>query len=174
MADLDLSPDHFEILATRELRKAGLEVTEPRVIRRVRLSEETDGYELDLAARLSGPGAERRLLIACRRQSGPVPREAVERLRERVLKSGAQCGLLFASSTFELDAVRVARDQGVALIRVVDGKLAHDAGGWGPRGHYPSWLPAHMAQLVTLEAGLVTYELLATDRPRAILDRLRP
>ncbi len=30
----DVTPDYFEILVVRELRKAGLEVTEPRVHRR--------------------------------------------------------------------------------------------------------------------------------------------
>jgi len=45
MAELpDVTPDYFEILVVRELRKAGLEVTEPRVHRRTELAEPSGGF----------------------------------------------------------------------------------------------------------------------------------
>ena len=43
-----LTPEHFEILVVRELRKVGLEVSELRIHRRVTSPEPEEGYLLEL------------------------------------------------------------------------------------------------------------------------------
>ena len=69
MAELpDVTPEYFEILVVRELRKAGLEVTEPRVHRRTELPEPERGFLLELLVWLRRNAWQKRGLIACRPQ----------------------------------------------------------------------------------------------------------
>src|SRR3989441_11112677 len=63
----ELTPESFEILAVRELRKVGLEVSPLRVHRRATLPEPERGYLLELKGVISRARWQRRILIACRR-----------------------------------------------------------------------------------------------------------
>src|SRR5207247_1748880 len=63
----ELTPEHFEILVMRELRKIGLDVSELRTHRRTTLPEPDRGYLLELKGVLRRPDWQRRTLIACRR-----------------------------------------------------------------------------------------------------------
>lgn len=175
MAELpEITPDDFEILVVRELRKAGLEVSDVRRHRRATLPAPRHGYLLELAARLAREGWARGALIACRVQAAPVGRADVESLRGHAEEAGARVGVLFAAAELAPDALPAAEEHGIALLRVVDGRTAFDASGWGPSGHYPAWLPAYLAQLATRDAaGIPAHRLLESGRPDAILDRLR-
>src|SRR5437773_2053319 len=77
----DLTPEHFEILVMRELRKVGLEISELRIHRRTMLPEPDEGYLLEVKGVVRGAGWERRVLIACRRQQRPIVAAEVELLR---------------------------------------------------------------------------------------------
>src|SRR5438093_109278 len=68
----ELTPEHFEILVMRELRKIGLNVSELRTHRRTTLPEPDRGYLLELKGVLRRPDWQRRTLIACRRQHSPI------------------------------------------------------------------------------------------------------
>src|SRR5207244_2114488 len=86
----ELTPESFEILAVRELRKVGLEVSELRVHRRATLPEPERGYLLELKGVISRAPWQRRILIACRRQQVPIGRAAVESLRDHVSEAGRE------------------------------------------------------------------------------------
>ncbi len=94
----ELTPEHFEILVVRELRKVGLEVAELRIHRRATLPEPERGYLLELKGVLTGTAGPRQALIACRRQAGVIGRAAVESLRDHVKEAGAEVGLLFGAA----------------------------------------------------------------------------
>src|SRR5438034_2751341 len=78
----ELTPEHFEILVMRELRKIGLDVSELRTHRRSMLPEPERGYLLELKGVVRGTGWQRRTLIACRRQQRPIVAAEVELLKE--------------------------------------------------------------------------------------------
>jgi Restriction endonuclease len=166
----ELTPQHFEILVVRELRKAGLDVPELRIHRRATLPEPEQGYLLELKGLLSGTAGPRSALIACRRQRAPIGRAAVESLRDHVKEAGAEAGLLFGAADFDPDALTAAQDGDLALLRVTDGRSAFDTGGWGAPGHYPAWLPAYCAQTVTRDPlGQPRYQLLEPGQGDRIL-----
>src|SRR6184192_4303330 len=170
----ELTPEYFEILVVRELRKVGFEVSELRVHRRAMLPEPERGYLLELKGRVSRAGWQRRALIACRRQDAPIGRAQVESLRDHLKEAGVDGGILFGTADFEPDALAAARDSSLALLRVTDGRTAFDTSGWGTPGHYPAWLPAYCAQLVGRDiAGQPHYRLLETGQGDLILDQLR-
>jgi len=173
MADLSVvTPDYFEILVVRELRKVGFEVTAVRVHRRAELPEPERGFVVELLALLSRPPWRKHALIACRRQEGPIAREVVDSLKARLRDAAADVALLFSTVEFAPDALAASREGGVGLLRVVDGHSVFDASGWGPTGHYPAWLPAYLAQVVDRDgAGQVRTRLLEAGRAELILDQ---
>jgi hypothetical protein len=174
-----IDPEYFEILVVRELRKIGLDVTEPRVHRRTELPEPERGFLLELRVSLGRdappPPWRKRALIACRRQDGPVGREAVETVAGRLGEAQADVGLLFAAADFTADAMAAGEERGIALLRLVDARTAYDTGGWGTPGHYPSWLPAYLVQVIDRDAaGQTRALLLEAGRADLVVERLRP
>ena len=170
----DLTPEHFEILVMRELRKVGLEISELRIHRRTMLPEPDEGYLLEVKGVVRGAGWDRRVLIACRRQHRPLVAAEVELLKDHVKEADAEGGLLFGAADFDPDALTTAEDAALALLRVTDGRTAFDTSGWGTPGHYPAWLPAYCAQSVTRDPlGQPRYELLESGKGGVIVERLR-
>lgn len=176
MAELpEVTPEYFRILVVRELRKAGFEVGDAGIRRRAELAEPERGFVLELVVDLRIPGEDRRALVVCRRQDGPVRGEVIEALRLALVDARADSGMVFSTADFAADALRAGHDAHIALLRVVDGRSAFDTGSWGPSGHYPAWLPAYLTQVVDQDsAGQARYRLLAAGRPELILERVRP
>ena len=169
----ELTPESFEILAVRELRKVGLEVSELRVHRRATLPEPERGYLLELKGVISRAPWQRRILIACRRQQEPIGRAAVESLRDHVTEAGVEAGILFGAAAFDREALNAAQDSPLALLRVSDGRTAFDTSGWGTPGHYPAWLPAYCAQAVDRDLlGQPRYELLESGQGDVLVHQL--
>jgi len=169
-----LTPEHFEILVVRELRKVGLLVSELRVHRRATLPEPEQGYLRELQGAVSRGPWHRRVLIACRRQDAPVGRTEVQALRDHLGEADVEAGILFATATFDRDALAAAKDAGIALLRVTDGRTAFDTSGWGTPGHYPAWLPAYCAQTIARDIlGEPRYQLLESGQADAIVEQLR-
>ena len=170
----ELTPEHFEILVMRELRKIGLEVSELRIHRRSTLPEPERGYLLELKGVVRGTGWQRRTLIACRRQQRPIGSADVELLKAHLKEAEVDAGLLFGAADFDPDALTAAQDDALALLRVTDGRTAFDTSGWGTPGHYPAWLPAYCAQSVARDPlGQLRWELLERGQAGVIVERLR-
>jgi restriction endonuclease len=170
----ELTPEHFEILVLRELRKVGLLVSELRIHRRATLPEPERGYLLELQGVVRSAGWQRRVLIACRRQERPIGSAEIESLKEHVKEAQVEAGLLFGAADFDPDALTAAQDNALALLRVTDGRTAFDTSGWGTPGHYPAWLPAYCAQSLAGDPlGRLRYQLLESGQAGVIVERLR-
>jgi hypothetical protein len=169
-----LRPDEAEIVVLRELRKAGLEISAPKVLARPPLSrKDAEPWTLTLEASMRVQGDERRLLIECRSGATPVDAEVVRALRERLTKAGAAHVMIFSTSGFTADAVRMAREQGIPLLLIADGPAAFARGGWGAAGAAPAWVPEYMAEVLDLDAaGQPRPRLIEAGRSDLILDRL--
>ena len=174
MAELpDVTPEYFEILVVRELRKAGLEVTEPRVHRRTELPEPERGFLVELLLWLRRNTWQKRALIACRRQVGAIGSDVINALAPHLVEAKAEVGLVFATAAFSSEAVAAGDERGIALLQLVDARAAFDTGGWGAPGHYPPWLPAYQVQLVDRDpAGQARARLLEAGQASLILERL--
>src|SRR5438067_11031028 len=94
----ELTPEHFEILVTRELRKIGLDVSELSTHRRSMLPEPDRGYLLELKGVLRRPDWQRRTLIACRRQQSPIGSVEVESLKQHLTEAEVEAGVLFGAA----------------------------------------------------------------------------
>ena len=128
-----VTPEYFEILVLRELRKMGLALGEPRILRRSELPEPEQGFVLELAIPIDGKPS----LVICRAQQRSLGNDVIE-------SASADLAFVFSTAEFTAEAVAGAETRGVVLLRVVDGRTLFDA-----QEHCPSWLPAYMAQRVT-------------------------
>src|SRR2546427_1719957 len=97
----ELTPESFEILAVRELRKVGLEVSQLRIHRRATLPEPERGYLLELKGVISRAPWQRRVPIARPRPQAPPRRAAVEALRDHPTEEGGGAGLPFATAALQ-------------------------------------------------------------------------
>jgi hypothetical protein len=169
----ELTPEHFEILVVRELRKIGFEVSELRIHRRATLPEPARGFLLELKGVLSRGSWRQAALIGCRRQETPITRAEIESFQAHVRQADVEAGILFAAAAFEPDALGAGAAGSLALLRVTDGRKAFDTSGWGPHGHYPAWLPAYCAQAVGRDVtGQPRYQLLDAGLGDTILAQL--
>ena len=166
-----VTPEYFQILVVRELRKVGFDLGTVRIHRRSELPEPERGFVLELVVPLAQGGGTWRALVACRHQTGAVDREVVESVKARLPQVPADAAVVFATADFAADALAAAREAGVAMLRVVDGRTAFDTSGWSTPGHYPAWLPAYLPQLVDRDiSGQPRARLLEAGRPDMILD----
>src|SRR5438093_3623600 len=80
----ELTPEYFEILVVRELRKVGLEVSALSLHRRSTQVHAEPGYLLELKGVVSRADWQRRALIGCRRQDALIGRAEIESFREHL------------------------------------------------------------------------------------------
>jgi hypothetical protein len=170
---VSLSQGDLEILVSRELRKAGLALSAMHVRRRTPLPEAEGRWTVLLEGRLRIGDGEASLLVECHDRVAPIDAERVRRFVEEARAAEAGRAMIVSTSGFVPTAVAAGGELGVALLAVADGVTAWRSSPWGS-GRPPAWFPEYVALLVTSEAGLVRTEPLASDRPDAILSRLRP
>ena len=170
-----MTPEYFEILVVRELRKVGFDVGTVRTHRRSELSEPERGFVLELVIPLRCAGATWRALIVCLHQLGVVAPDVIASAKARLADASADVVIIFATAEFAPEALTAAHESGVALLQIVDGRSAFDMSGWSTPGHYPAWLPAYLPQLIDRDnAGLPRAQLLEAGRADMILDCLAP
>jgi hypothetical protein len=167
-----LTQGDVEILVARELRRAGLALSGLHVRRRTPLAEPEGRWTMLLEGRLRVGEREGGLLVECHDRSAPLGADGVRAFVEDARAARAERAMMVATSGFAAAAARAARELGIVLLAIADGVTAWQSSPWGS-GRPPAWFPEFVAQLVTEEAGLLRSEPLASDRPDAILSRLR-
>jgi hypothetical protein len=169
---VSLSQGDVEILVARELRKAGLALSGLHVRRRTPLAEPEGRWTMLLEGRLRVGERDESLLVECHDRAAPLGAERVRAFVEEARAARAARAMMVATSGFAAPAARAAGELGIVLLAIADGVTAWRSSPWGA-GTPPAWFPEFVAQLVTEEAGLLRAEPLASDRPDAILSRLR-
>lgn len=104
---------------------------------RVQLHEKvrgTDGdYDIDATVRYELAGMKFLVLVECKRHKNPIKRELVQVLHQKVLSSGAHKGLMVSTAPFQSGAVEFARQHGIALAVVTEGRFVFETKSFGTR-----------------------------------------
>src|SRR2546429_6413256 len=133
----ELTPESFEILVVRGLRKAGIQVSEHRIHRCSTHPDPERGYLLELKGVL-GRGPERRhTLIGCLRRQAPIGRSDIEAFKDHLQEAGVEAGVLFRTAGLEPEALTAAQPPPPAPPRGTDGRTAVDTSRWGTPRHQP-------------------------------------
>ena len=164
-----ITPEAFEILVGRELRRIGIE---PVQLRRVNVGHDPKhgGYGFDLQGRLEAYGQRWSALIECQNRNGKVQAADVNSLRARADEARVASALLFTTGEVDADAPAVARAHAIPILRVVDAQTALVATGVIQPGQLPAWLPEYTIEITTLEGS----RTLVPSEPELLLRELRP
>ncbi len=81
-------------------------------------------YEIDVSAEFSAVGGAAFLvLIECKRYKDAVKRDVVMLLNQKLMSTGAQKGIVFSTSGFQKGAITFAKNHGIALVKIADGRV---------------------------------------------------
>jgi restriction system protein len=68
-----------------------------------------------------------------------VSREEVQVLSQRLQSTGTHKGILVSTNGFQRAAIEYATAHGIALVRVLEGKLTYQVKGYGIKVEPPQW-----------------------------------
>ena len=89
--------------------------------------EAHDGkYQIDGEIKFSVMGAEITILIECKQYKGPIKREQIQVLYNKIQSTGAHKGIFVTTSYFQSGAMKYAAEHGITLISITDGKLKYE------------------------------------------------
>ena len=162
-----ITPAAFEILVTRELRRAGVE---PSGLRRHELRTTETAFQFDLIGRLEAYRHKWTVLIGCSNQLSAIGPTDIRELRRRADEARTASALLFTTAQFEPAALATARELYTPLLQVVDARAALLQAGLIQSGPLPAWVPEFTVLLVTATR---PPQLLQADEPELILRELR-
>ena len=170
MADpRSITADAFEILVSRELRRAGIE---PVNLRRRNL-QTTPGTDVPMTFELHGIlqayGQRWSVLVECRNAGTAVTPNVVADLRQRTDAAAVASAMLFTTDFIDDAALPAARANAIPILRIVDAHRAYVANGTIQAGQLPAWLPQFTVEIVSGEGA----RLLEADQPETILRELR-
>lgn len=66
------------------------------------------------------------MLVECKKYSGPVKREHIQILYDKVRSTGANKGIFVTTSYYQSGAYDYAKAHGIALLVIADGKINYE------------------------------------------------
>ena len=76
-------------------------------------------YQIDVLATFTAfDKVKFKMLVECKKNTHPVPRERVELLYSRLQSIGAQKGMLMATDYYQRGAIQFAKQHGIALVTI--------------------------------------------------------
>lgn len=121
----EITPTEFEKLIHTYLVEIGRDLQKFEVVHDEELERIDGTYQIDVYAEFEALGGIIKVLIECKRHKGKIKREVVQLLNDKIRSTGANKGMVFATSEFQSGAVKYAKEHGIALVRVIEGKYTY-------------------------------------------------
>jgi restriction system protein len=136
----EISPREFELLVRDYLMNLGKELNTFTALHDVKIHRVDGEYQIDVFAEFDFLGASFKVLVECKRYKNKVKREVVQLLFDKLRATGSHKGLIFSTSGFQEGAITFAKEHGIALIRVIEGKYNYFTKSSGhPNFQPPRW-----------------------------------
>jgi len=148
---VSLTPREFEQEIQRFFAATGLGLKNLQVIHDEILKVPDGDYQMDVTATFEALGANFLVLIECKQHKHPIKREIVQALEGKLQSIGAQKGIICATGGFQTGAMRYAKQHGIALVHIVDGRAVYCTKSFGGPIALPPWGRPYVAQLNWLE-----------------------
>jgi len=172
---LEISPIEFEkqvldLFTTQKPAPKKLEV-----LHNQRLTADDGRYQIDVLITFETLGVDFKVLVECKRHKEAVKRETVQILKDRVITLGAQKGILVTASGFQAGAIKYAKKHGIALLRIIEGKMTYETKSATPVD-LPSWIEMedYCFQLIELNENENTSIKLLIDEYKSDLIKTLP
>ncbi len=119
----NISASEFESWVTDLYRAVDGDVEDLRVTPH-EVVRGTDGdYDLDATVRFRWGGLDFLVLVEAKCHRHPIKRELVASLHSKMQSTGAQKGVLLATSRFQRGAIEFAKVHGISLVEVTEGRF---------------------------------------------------
>lgn len=170
-----ISPEEFEIEIQQQIKKLGINLKDFDVKRREKISGSDGEYEIDVLAEFEALGGNFLVLIECKHHKNSIKREVVQVLNDRLRSVGGQKGMIFSTAGFQSGAILYAQKNGIALIKVEDGRNSYLVRDFYGHIDYPDWLPEYDFWLVSLsETRQESYSKIHERNPEKLLRLFEP
>lgn len=140
----EMTPTEFEQYAISVLKAQfqNQEIDNYSFTHNVQKDAHDGTYQIDGEIKLYIMGVEIDILVECKRYKGPVKREHIQALHDKIRSVGAHKGIFITTSYFQSGALKYAKEHGIALISIIDGKLQYEARSedWIRNPVIPSWV----------------------------------
>lgn len=124
-------------------------------------------YQIDVLITFEQLGVDFKVLVECKRYSSAIKRETVQILKDKVESIGAQKGILVSASGFQKGAIQYAKLHGIALLRIIKGKMTYETRSLDKTNNIPDWLDFedfYFQRIEQKESHSVSVSLLTEDR----------
>lgn len=123
---IEMSPSEFEQFTMSLLENAIKDVSNAKVEHNELIQTPDGEYQIDGTIRFEIMGVKYLTLVECKMYKGPISREKVQVLYDKLRAIGAQKGILATTSYFQSGAINYALSHGIALVQIIDGKLTYE------------------------------------------------
>lgn len=121
----EMSPCEFERFVMSLFETATEGIVNAKVEHNELIKSSDGEYQIDGTIRFEVMGVKYLTLVECKMYKGPVSREKVQVLNDKLRAIGAQKGILATTSYFQSGAINYASSHGIALVQIIDGKLTY-------------------------------------------------
>jgi restriction system protein len=139
--NIKISPTEFELLVKEFLEGTGKELKNFQVVHDAHLDSSNGEYQIDVFAEFEVLGVTFKVLVECKRHKRQIKREVVQLLFDKLRATGSHKGIIFSTSGFQSGAFQFAKEHGIALIRVIEGRYTYFTKSSGEQSYeLPPWI----------------------------------
>ncbi len=171
-----MSATDFELWVKCLLESSGEQLQDLKILHDEKIENHDGTYQIDITIRFKAFGGKFLLLIECKHHKSPIKREVIQALRDKVQVLGAHKGMLFATVGFQRGAIQYAREHGITLIRVADGKTSYETRSADGPHEPPPWanIPKYIGWLTQeREDGAIGMSSIAPSETKYFLEIFR-
>lgn len=121
-----ITPTEFEKLVKDFFQEIGENLINFQVEHNVKLESNDGDYQIDVYAEFEALNTLIKVIVECKKHKNRIKRETVQVLYDKLRTTGSHKGIIFSTSGFQSGAYKYAREHGIALITVIDGKLTYN------------------------------------------------
>lgn len=121
----EITPIEFELLVKEYLDNLGKELKTFKTTHDINLIRNDGEYQIDVFAEFEYLGVDFKILVECKRHKSSIKREVVQLLYDKLRATGAHKGIIFSTSGFQEGAHIFAKEHGIALIRIIEGRYTY-------------------------------------------------
>ncbi len=121
-----MSSNDFEVFCLSILKEYSSDLPNSNFEHNVIIKSSDGEYQIDGQISFELMGAKYLTLVECKRYKRFVSREKVQVLYDKIRTIGANKGILMTTSGYQRGALKFAKEHGITLITVVDGKMTYE------------------------------------------------
>ncbi|WP_159473766.1 restriction endonuclease [Chryseobacterium sp. 18068] len=119
----DITATEFEILVKNYLVEIGGNLNDLKIQHNTKIESYDGNYQIDVYTEFEALNTKIKVLVECKKHKNFIKRETVQVLYDKIRATGSHKGIIFATSGFQSGAEKFAKEHGIALITIIDGKL---------------------------------------------------